>query len=357
MRPLARLALVALTAVLIAFTTVVPSGALAAETRRPPWVVTLTVQTVPALPGVRVQLDDATATTDAQGRAAFTQPHNFAGHTLRLVDPELGSESSRVRFVRWSGQRDPNQAFRPTVTGLPMRTDHTVTAAFATQYPVTIDVVDDQGEAIAPERLGAVTLRDSGGRERRVKAHAPTWLDGRRPVFRSGRFSDLPVTHSVESIAVDGTEAVAAGTQRIDPAASSRARLTVPLYRLDMVTRSGLFDRHEGRGVVVTHPDGSRTRVGFGPGHEVELTGLPRGTYRVAVDGAQGITAPETVQLSKDKSLTLTVIGRLDLLVIAGSALVVAGGVLAMGRALLRRRRRRAPAPEPDAEPERVVLP
>ena len=55
-------------------------------------------------------------------------------------------------FLRWAGQRDPNQAFRPTVNGLPMRADYTVTASFATACPVSPRLVEENGTPLPTAR-------------------------------------------------------------------------------------------------------------------------------------------------------------------------------------------------------------
>lgn len=318
---------------------------------RPPWIVTLTVQTVPVLSGVRLQLDGVTRTTDATGRAVFARPHDFDAHTLALVDTEIASASSRDRFVRWVGQRDADQAFHSTVTGLPMRADYTVTAAFATQYPVTIDIADDRGERLDAARIGDISLRDSAGRGAVVTAGEEVWLDGWRPVYRSGELVRDPVTYSVEAITVDGVGAVTAGAQRVDPSASPHVQLTVPLFRIVVAATDALFDRREGDGIVVTRPDGVQTRIAFGPDRVAELSGLPRGAYEIEVQGANGVVAPQTVHLSKDKAVTLMVITPLDLFALGAISMLAAAGLIAAGRLQLRRRRRHQPSdPKSDSE-------
>ncbi|GAA1767835.1 endo-1,3-alpha-glucanase family glycosylhydrolase [Agromyces humatus] len=335
-RRLAGAIAIVLTALVALLTSAGPAAA-----ARPPWIVTLTVQTVPVLSGVRVELDGVTVTTDATGQAVFARPHDFDAHTLELVDTEIASVSARDRFVRWVGQRDSHQAFSPTVTGLPMRADYTVTAAFATLYPVTIDVTDDRGAPLDAARLGDVSLRDSAGRRVVVTAGEETWLDGWRPVYRSGRLVRDSVTYSVDSILVDGTGAVTAGAQRIDPAASPHVQLTVPLFRMQVSATDALFDRREGDGIVVTRPDGVRTRITFGPDRVAELSGLPRGAYEIEVQGASGVVAPQIVHLSKDKAVTLMVITPLDLFAVAAISMLAAVGLLAAGRLMLRHRTRR----------------
>ena len=47
--------------------------------------------------------------------AAVTEQHNFSAHTLTAADTQLSASGRRYTFVRWAGQRDPDQAFaRPS---------------------------------------------------------------------------------------------------------------------------------------------------------------------------------------------------------------------------------------------------
>ena len=110
--------------------------------KRKPWPVTLTIRTLPATPGVRLRFDGQLLRTDRQGVARVTVEHDFLPHTLSLADVIIEHPGVRMRFTRWTGQRDPNQAYSRTVTGLPMRADYTMTAAFTVQYPVTVRLVE-----------------------------------------------------------------------------------------------------------------------------------------------------------------------------------------------------------------------
>ena len=117
------------------------------------WPVTITIRTVPALPGVQFSVDGTPLTTNGAGEANYTQQHNFSSHTLRLVNTTIATPLRRYQFSRSAGQRDPNQAFRPVVGGLPMRADYTVTAGFAVRCPVKPRFTSQQGTPL--DRRGA----------------------------------------------------------------------------------------------------------------------------------------------------------------------------------------------------------
>src|SRR6476619_5200929 len=64
--------------------------------------VTLVVNTVPALPGMRLSMDGATVVTDASGRATITQDRNLDAHTLTLLDTTAEAAGQRYAFARWA---------------------------------------------------------------------------------------------------------------------------------------------------------------------------------------------------------------------------------------------------------------
>src|SRR5689334_15052069 len=84
-------------------TTAGPAGAAAgAAPAQPapaaPWPVTVTIRTVPALPGVRFTLDGTALTTGRDGTAAHTGRHDFGRHTLRLTDSTIVRQDRQYRF-------------------------------------------------------------------------------------------------------------------------------------------------------------------------------------------------------------------------------------------------------------------
>ena len=101
-----------------------------------------------------VRLRRHTRSSPVPGAARrVTEQHNFSAHTLTLADTKLSASGRRYTFVRWAGQRDPDQAFRPTVQGLPMRADYTVTASFAVMCPVSPRLAQQDGVALAANRV------------------------------------------------------------------------------------------------------------------------------------------------------------------------------------------------------------
>ena len=300
--------------------------------------VTVTVRTAPRLAGVPFTFDGRTAVTGADGSARFTGAHDFAGHVLAVDDHGLGSEGRQFAFSRWAGQRDPDQAFRRTVQGLPLRRDYTVTAAFTARFRVTVRCVDQEGRAVPRERVPYVIVRSDTGHTQRLSVGLPVWLDGLLPVYRKSVLSSRKVGYALLSADAYGTNTVDAGRLRFQPASDQDVVLTTPFHDLTVSARDAVFGSAAGRAARVTLPDGSVREVPFGAGRTATLRDLPHGQYEVEVAGGRGLRAVQQVRLSRTQSMQLRVVSRADLALAAGTAGVLAAGLLLAGRWMRRRR-------------------
>ena len=97
--------------------------------------------------------DGTPLVTNAAGQASVTQQHNFGLHSLALVLPTIAAGNRRYTFSRWTGERDPAQALRPSLSGLPMRRSYTLAAGFTVLCPVTPRFVTEGGTAVSPSRV------------------------------------------------------------------------------------------------------------------------------------------------------------------------------------------------------------
>jgi hypothetical protein len=298
---------------------------------RKPWPITLTVRTVPSLPGMRIRLDDQTRVTNSRGEVRFTEEHNFSPHTLRLLDTEVNQRDRRLRFVRWAGQRDPNQAFGHTVTGLPMRMSYTVTAAFAVQVPVVTSLLNMQGRPVDPARVSAVTLRSGRSGVVNVPPSGRLWLDAIVPVYRNSAIALENETYSLTSVIVGGTNTVDAGRQRFAPARQSRPVFHTKFFNLTVTAHDLLFKGPSGTAARVTYPDGSVHTAPFGPGGRVTVPDLPRGIYQVTVLGG-GTPLPNQLVLSRNTTLNLPVATHRDYGAVGLTLAAIMTGLLLIGR-------------------------
>ncbi|RPF37650.1 hypothetical protein [Streptomyces sp. TLI_185] len=300
--------------------------------------ITVTVRTTPRLVGVPFTFDGQRAVTGAGGTVSFTGAHDFAPHALAVDDHGLASEGRQFTFSRWAGQRDPDQAFRRTVQGLPLRRDYTVTAAFTARFRVTVRCVDQEGRAVPRDRVPYVTVRSDTGHTQRLSVGQSVWLDGLLPVYRKSVLTSRKVGYALLSADAYGTNTVDAGRQRFQPASHQEVVFTTPFHDLTVSARDAVFGSASGRAARITLPDGSVREVPFGTGRSATLRDLPHGQYEVEVTGGQGLRAVQQVRLSRTQSMQVRVVSRADLALAAGTVGVLAAGLLLVGRRMRRRR-------------------
>ena len=326
-----------------------PAQASPADKALQPWPVTITIRTVPALPGVRFRFDGTPLVTGPGGAASITERHNFSQHTLSLADTRILGPGRRYMFARWAGQRDPDQAFRPTVQGLPMRASYTVTASFAVACSVTPRVTEQDGTALSPGRVTRITLRSNLGQSVTLQPSGATWLPCSWPVYRDSLVSSQDLQYSVQSVLVGGSNVVHAGFQRFQPSRTPRPTVIALFHALTITAHDALFGSGLGSYALVTMPDHTVRRVPLGPGHTATLRNLPQGNYRVDVKAGGAVVSAQTVRLSRSEKVNLAAVSPADLAVVGGALLIgLAGLPLLSGTrrrrllALLHRLRREA---------------
>ena len=303
----------------------------------PSFPVTITVRTVPLLAGVRFTFDGKVMTTGGKGEASRTEPHNFSRHTLRLVDTGVSRGDRRYQFVRWAGQRDPDQAFRPTVHGLPMRANYTVTAAFAVRCPVTPRLTYQRGAPIDPARISRMTVRSDTGLAAALNPAGSTWLTCQTPIYRGSTIISHPLTYSVQSVEISGANVVHAGIERFQPASNSSPAIVGYFYDLTISAHDALFGSPTGSEAIVTLPNGLVRRVLLGTGHTAVLSNLPQGYYRVQVKAGASIVSAQGLRLSRDETVNLTAVSAADLAAVGGALAVAVAGLPLLSRARRRR--------------------
>ena len=292
-----------------------------------PWPVTLTIRTIPALPGVRFKLDGATLTSGRDGTAAHTEQHNFSQHILRLLDSEVVRQDRQYEFTRWAGQRDPGQAFRATVHGLPMRANYTITAAFSSWCLVTPHFTDQRGRVLDPAQIAQVTVRSDTGQSTSIRPSGTTWLQCTRPVAQGSTLRSRDVQYSVQSVMVSGTNVVHAGIERFWPTRTRAPTIVGYFHDLTITAHDALFGRRTGQEALVTLPDHTVVAEPLGPGHAATLSNLPQGSYQVRVQAGGAIVSAQTLRLSRDVTVNLTAVSPGDLAAMGGGLFAAAVGL------------------------------
>jgi hypothetical protein len=290
------------------------------------------------MPGTRFLFDGVPLATDRQGVTSFTERHNFSSHTLALAQTDVSVSGRRYTFVRWAGQRDPDQAYRPDLHGLPMRADYAVTASFAVACPVTPRLVDQAGAPMPALQVSQINLLSSLGQATTLKPVGTTWLPCVSPVYRDSLLSSHPVLYSVQSVLVGGTNVVHAGVERFSPSQTPDPKVTGFFYSLTITAHDSLLGGAVGNYALLTMPDKTVRKVALGPRHTATVTNLPLGDYQVQVTAGSASISPVAVHLSRDETANLVAISRTDIAIVCGA--LVAG--IAGAPLLSRTRRKRA---------------
>jgi hypothetical protein len=224
------------------------------------------------------------------------------------------------------------------VSGLPLRSNYVVTAAFTVEKPVLPLVVRQDGTALNPaEVTNPITVRSDGGKIVKMPLTRPTWLEEFRPTFHHSVLSARPVSYSLQRVEVRGTNVVDAGRQRFQPATTSRPTFTTQFHDLVITGHDAIFKTKLGTSATVTFPDGGKLTVPLNAEHTAKLTNLPRGKYKVTIEAGRGIVGVQQFSLSRDKTADLIVITTLDMVILLGLMLSIALGLLVIGRQYWRR--------------------
>jgi hypothetical protein len=304
-----------------------PALASQAHAALQPWPVTITIRTVPALPGVRFSFDGMPLVTGSAGTASVTERHNFGQHTLGLADTRIVTADRRYVFARWAGQRDPNQAFRSTVRGLPMRASYTVTASFGAACPVTPRLTEQDGTVLGPGRVARITLRSNLGQSVMLQPSGTTWLPCSWPVYQDSLLSSRNLQYSVQSVLVGGTNVAYAGIQRFQPSRTPHPTVIGLFHTLTITAHDALFGGGMGNYALLTMPDHTVRRVMMGRGHSATVRNLPQGDYQVDVKAGGAIVSAQTIRLSRSEKTNLTAVSRGDLSAVGGALVIGVAGL------------------------------
>jgi len=169
------------------------------------------------------------------------------------------------------------------------------------------------------------------------------WLPGTRVVAFDAKLVAKPIEYSVEAAYIDGMNVVNRAQQRFAPARRRTLPISMLFYSARFTVKDALFGFPIGKSVRVMYPNGGVRKVPLERGQGT-IRRLPRGNYDVNV-AALGYSFTRPVAVSRESEVELSVISYLDLIVVAGTLLAIAVGLLCWGRPELRRfvvpRRRR----------------
>lgn len=315
--------------------------------KRKPWPITLVLRTVPALPGIVLSVGGTDYTAGPQGTVTVTMEHDDVGHTLKLLTGAVSIRGRRYVFYRWTGQRDPAEAYQTTVTNLPWRADHTITVSFATECRVVPSYTDQNGARLDPASLTSVTLRSQTGQSYSLSPRSAGYLPCSAPLLDPAGPASEPIVYRLAALRTQGTNIANSGQQAFSPLTDPRPDFIGYYYDLSVTGQDAFFGvRAGGHAAVVIEPDGTSVRAAFSASGVATFRHLPRGTYTVSITG--GIGMAKTVRVSRDLTASLQVIDGIDLSAgaVCGLVFVLAPFLPAILRSRRRRRRRPTEAEE-----------
>lgn len=295
------------------------------------------VDTVPPTPGVVFLIEGATFTTGKNGRAsAPVGDLNNVDERLRLRTHAAGSD--RVSLLQ--------------VHKLPPLAVHQrrLLAALAVRDPVSMRFFDVNGRPIDPNRISQVRLAGGGSvvQLTGAQAQSPVMLTTGVATQVNRRWRSRPIMYRVQSVRLDGGDAVFAGQQRFDPNGSSTWPVTLAMFDLTVTARDALFGQPIGSKVLITRPNGKLYTVQIGSGG-TRVRSMVRGKYGLTVASAV-LGGHTTVLVSRNDAVDLRVVTLLDVVVVALVGLLIIAATLAVGSRMSRRhqaRHRRNPQGAP----------
>jgi hypothetical protein len=234
--------------------------------------------------------------------------------------------------VRWYGHGDADQGYTTELGGV--RIDHTLRlrVAFRETRTVRFTFVDQAHRSIDPTRITSITLRSDTNQSQTIGAGDAVALTAVRPSSTAGEVVAREATYSVQSVMVDGANVVNVGEQRFRPSQLGGSLEVVLLLRsAHFRVRDRLLGTPVPTVVQLTYPDQHRVDLPTDAQGEVVLSELARGTYRVSAAG-QAYPLTQELQLSRSQFVDVAVLSVVDVVILGGSAAVLLGVVLGLGR-------------------------
>ena len=274
----------------------------------------ITIQTVPALAGVPFSLADVAVTTGSDGTARIPYDPAIVGQRPEPAPDTLLADGTTARFARWYGSRQS-----------------TMKATFEVYYPISLKFEDLDEQPVGPDDIESITIKSSTGARIEIEAADELLLQGSRVVPLGGGLESKDIYYTIESVMISGTSVVNRSQQRFVPSEVRDWSVELLFYRAEFKVRDAIFGFATGSGVRIEFPDGQIRLVPLSGDGTASLPALPRGDYRVAVDGP-GLTIWRPLALSRDQDVGLELVSYLDIGLVLTAGVTVLLGLLFLGR-------------------------
>ncbi|HET8524334.1 MAG TPA: hypothetical protein VFL82_13950 [Thermomicrobiales bacterium] len=295
------------------------------------------VQSVPKLPGVQFRAswaldelvpwrDPATITVTADSNGVAHIPVQRDGLYRIEVLPWHGNDPGRrAEFSRWQDNIYKASRLVSYQPGLVLQ------AGFDTSILVSQDFTDLNKQPIDQHLISSIVIKSSMGGLLTYPDGSPRWVPAARVVKRREGLEVTKLYYSIDSVIVDDSNVVNRSQNRFFP--SDTRKWTIPLlfYSAHFSASDALFGFPIGRAIELTAANGSVKEIPLDKNGTAVIPLLPRGSFSVRVLGG-GYSPPAPVALSKNQQVDLVVISYLDAGFVAGLGVVVALGLLLIGR-------------------------
>jgi len=292
--------------------------------------IEVTLQTVPPVAGIEIQIDGARLTTDANGEVS-TRIDRPGDVTIEVPAGGPIDQKTRWEFRRWE---TGSAGLKRT---LPVGQDATVQLGLEMQHLLTLGFLDLGGGVVEASRVDSVELKSTVGDVEVVRPSDLLWVRVNNISRAGSGLIASPVEYAVVKVVMSGTNVVNQGQQRIALLVDPRDHWDIELllFGLTVNARDRLFGFPMGSTVELTYPDGHVEQRPLESG-DATFTGLPRGEYDVRILGPTlGISQP--VSVTRPQQVTIRVLSYLDV----GVAIfaLAAALVLPVGARVVRQRR------------------
>ena len=256
----------------------------------------------------------------------------FAGlHRVSVQPPSSLPGGRTAQLVAWLGQRG-------TANEIPLPPGGTVVqVAFIVSRPVSVIVTDNTGGPVSQGEGTRVTISSSLGLQYTLRPGSTTvMLPMNGIVHPPHGFVSVPVKYSARSVLVQGSDVVHRGSQTFEADTSGTWVIKALIFPLRIQVRDALFGFPVGHAVVLAPRFGAKRTIPLGPGHDVRVANISRGTYDLTAHGPGfGLTSVTTLSRPQDAKVLL--FSWADVAVVAALALAFLVGLPLLGGRLVRR--------------------
>ena len=286
----------------------------------------ITVQTVPATPGVVIALDGGAGTpSDAGGKAVLGVAR--AGIHVLAVSLPANNPATRYSFSRWSDDSwEPIRAIR-------IDNDVALAVGLRIAYLTPIQFVNLDGHPLDESRVSDVVISGPNAEVQQVAyPFAPVWLQTPVPAKHTGEngLHITPAPYSLSFARYDGLSVASAGQMRYSPSAGGTWSISLLLFTLRLDAKDALFGTSLRESIRLIGPSGPARLVNLDSSGSATLV-LARGNYAAQVQAA-GMAPFATIALSRSQTVIVPVITPLDMFVVATAFLLVVAALFATGR-------------------------